>query len=217
MSNLTFNKIAGAGLATALAIIGLREITTGLFNVEAPEKPGYLIEATVEGGGDAPAADVLPDFGTVLPVADVKAGEGVFAKCQSCHNIANGGANGTGPNLWGIVGHKPGSHAGYAYSTAMTEFGAKQPVWDDLHLYEYLRAPQKYIPGTKMSFVGLKKSEDRVNLIAYLRAQGGTLPLPAPNPAAAAAPAAPAEGAAPADAAPAAGAPAAEAAPKPAA
>ena len=217
MSNLTFNKIAGAGLATALAIVGLREITTGLFNVEAPEKPGYLIEAVVEGGGEAAAADVLPDFGTVLPAADVKAGEAVFAKCQSCHNIANGGANGTGPNLWGIVGHKPGSHAGFAYSAGMTEFGAKQGVWDDVHLYEFLKAPQKYISGTKMSFVGLKKSEDRVNLIAYLRAQGGTLPLPAPNPAAGAAPAAPAEGAAPADAAPAAGAPAAEAAPKPAA
>jgi len=147
MSNLTFNKIAGAGLATALAIVGLREITTGLFNVEAPEKPGYLIEATVEGGGDAPVAEVIPDFGTVLPVADVKAGEAVFAKCQACHNIANGGANGTGPNLWAVVGMKPGVHAGFAYSTAMIEFGAKQPVWDDLHLYEYLRAPQKYIPG----------------------------------------------------------------------
>jgi cytochrome c len=214
MSNLTFNKIAGAGLATALAIVGLREVTTGLFSVEAPEKPGYLIEATVEGGGEAAAAEVLPDFGTVLPVADVKAGEAVFAKCQSCHNIANGGANGTGPNLWGVVGAKPGVHAGFAYSAALTEFGAKQPVWDDLHLYEFLRAPAKYISGTKMSFVGLKKSEDRVNLIAYLRAQGGTLPLPAPNPVAAAAPpeaAAPADAAAPAaGAAPAAAAPAAK-------
>lgn len=211
MSNLTFNKIAGAGLATALAIVGLREVSTGLFNVGAPEKPGYVIEATVEGGGEAAAAEVMPDFGTVIPVADIQAGQAVFAKCQSCHNVAQGGANGIGPNLWGIVGHKPGGHAGYAYSTAMTEFGAKQPVWDDLHLYEYLRAPQKYIPGTKMSFVGLKKSEDRVNIIAYLRAQGATLPLPAPNPAAAAPAEAPAEGAAPAAegaAAPAAGAPA---------
>lgn len=94
----------------------------------------------------------------------------------------------------------------------MTEFGSKQGVWDDVHLYEYLRAPQKYVPGTKMSFVGLKKSEDRVNLIAYLRAQGATLPLPAPNPVAAAPAASPAtaEGAAPAGAAeaPAAAAPA---------
>jgi cytochrome c len=221
MSNLSFNKIAGAGLATALAIVGLREVTTGLFSSEPPAKPGYLIEAATEGGEGAAAADVLPDFGTVIPAADPKAGEAVFAKCQSCHNAANGGANGTGPNLWGIVGHKPGSHAGFAYSAGMTEFGGKQGVWDDTHLYEFLKAPQKYISGTKMSFVGLKKSEDRINLIAYLRTQGGTLPMPAPNPAAAApavvpagaaaapagAAAAPAAGAAPA--APAGAAPAA--------
>jgi cytochrome c len=205
MSNLSFNKIAGAVLATALAIVGLREVTTGLFSSEAPAKPGYLIEATVEGGEGEAVADVMPDFGTVIPVADIKAGEAVFAKCQSCHNVANGGANGTGPNLWGIVGHKPGSHAGFAYSAAMTEFGTKQGVWDDTHLYEFLKAPQKYISGTKMSFVGLKKSEDRINMIAYLRAQGGTLPVPAPNPAAAVPAAAPA-GAAPTEAAPAAGA-----------
>jgi cytochrome c len=205
MSSLSFNKVAGAVLATALAIVGLREVTTGLFSSEAPAKPGYLIEATVEGGEGAAVADVMPDFGTVIPVADIKAGEAVFAKCQSCHNVANGGANGTGPNLWGIVGHKPGSHAGFAYSAAMTEFGTKQGVWDDTHLYEFLKAPQKYISGTKMSFVGLKKSEDRINMIAYLRAQGGTLPVPAPNPAAAVPAAAPA-GAAPTEAAPAAGA-----------
>jgi cytochrome c len=199
MSNLTFNKIAGAGLATALAIVGLREVTTGLFSAEAPAKPGYLIEATIEGGEGAAAVDVIPDFGTVIPVADLKAGEAVFAKCQSCHNVANGGANGTGPNLWGVVGQKPGSHAGFAYSAAMTDFGTKQAVWDDAHMYEFLKAPQKYISGTKMSFVGLKKSEDRVNMIAYLRAQGGTLPLPIANPAAAApAAAAPVAGAVPA-------------------
>ena len=81
----------------------------------------------------------------------------------------------------------------------MTDFGTKQAVWDDTQMYEFLKAPQKYISGTKMSFVGLKKSEDRVNMIAYLRAQGGTLPLPAPNPAAAApAAAAPVAGAVPA-------------------
>ena len=199
MSNLSFNKIAGAVLATALAIVGLREVTTGLFSAEAPAKPGYLIEATIEGGEGAAAVDVIPDFGTVIPVADLKAGEAVFAKCQSCHNVANGGANGTGPNLWGVVGQKPGSHAGFAYSAAMTDFGTKQAVWDDTQMYEFLKAPQKYISGTKMSFVGLKKSEDRVNMIAYLRAQGGTLPLPAPNPAAAApAAAAPVAGAVPA-------------------
>jgi cytochrome c len=94
----------------------------------------------------------------------------------------------------------PASHGGFAYSAGMTEFGGKQPIWDYEHISEFITGPQKYISGTKMTFVGLKKREDRINVIAYLRSQGGTLPVPAPNPAAAAAPAAaaPAAGAAPA-------------------
>ncbi|MGA0605574.1 c-type cytochrome [Phenylobacterium sp. VNQ135] len=199
MSDLTFNKVAGAVLATGLAIVGLRELSKGVFEPHAPEKMGYLVEVaeTTEGGA---AADAPIDWGTVLPTADVAAGEATFAKCKSCHSIEQGGPNGTGPDLWGVVGRKPGTHGGFAYSPAMTEFGGKQPVWDDEHLSEFLKGPQKYIAGTKMTFVGLKKAEDRINLIAYLRSQGGTLPVPAPNPAAAAAPAdaaaAPAEGAA---------------------
>lgn len=202
MSDLTFNKVAGAVLATGLAIVGLRELSAGVFAPHPPEKMGYLIEVAEETGGAAGEADAPIDWGTVLPTADVAAGEAAFAKCQSCHNVAQGGANGTGPNLWGVVGAKPGAHPGFAYSPGMTEFAAKQPVWDYEHLNEFLKAPQKYIAGTKMTFVGLKKPEDRINMIAYLRAQGGTLPIPAPNPAATATPAAtapegvPAEGAA---------------------
>ncbi|CAN7193219.1 cytochrome c family protein [Phenylobacterium sp. LjRoot219] len=190
MSDLTFNKVAGAVLATGLAIFGLRELSSGIFGHEKVEKPGFAVEVAAETGGDAAAAEVPPDWGTVLPTADVAAGQAVFAKCQSCHNITNGGANGTGPNLWGVVGHKPGSHAGFAYSPAMEAFAAKQPIWDYEHVYEFVKNPQKYMPGTKMTFVGLKKQEDRINLIAYLHAQGSTLPIPAPNPAAATAPAA---------------------------
>ena len=212
MSDLNFNKIAGAVLATGLAVVGLRELSTSVFATHEMEKPGYAIEVAEAGGEGGAAVEAPIDWGTVLPAADVKAGEAVFAKCKSCHTIDNGGANGTGPNLWGVIGRKPGSHAGFAYSAGMVEHGGKVGTWQYEDISGFLAAPQKYISGTKMSFVGLKKSEDRINLIAYLHAQGGTIPFPAPNPAAAA-PAAPAEGAeaAPADAAaaPAAGAPAA--------
>jgi cytochrome c len=198
MSDLNFNKVAGAVLATGLAIVGLRELSSGVFSQEKVEKPGYLVEVAEETGGGAAAADVPPDWGTVLPTADVAAGEAIFAKCKSCHSIEQGGPNGTGPDLWGVVGRKPGSHGGFAYSPAMTDFGAKQPIWDYEHIYEFVKSPQKYINGTKMTFVGLKKPEDRINLIAYLHSQGSSLPIPAPNPAAAAAAAAPAPSA-PAD------------------
>jgi cytochrome c len=196
MSDLTFNKIAGAVLATGLAIVGLKELSAGIFSPgEPPEKPGYAIEVKEEVAGGAAAPEAPIDWGTVLPAADVKAGEMVFAKCRSCHTDENGGPNGTGPNLWGLEGRKPGSHPGFAYSAAMKEFGAKQPVWDFEHISEFIKEPQKHLPGTKMTFVGLKKPEDRINVIAYLHTMGGTLPFPAPNPAAAAAPV---EGAAPA-------------------
>lgn len=196
MSDLTFNKIAGAVLATGLAIVGLRELSAGVFTPEHPAKAGYVVEVAEEGGDGAAAVETLPDWGTVLPTADVAAGEAVFAKCKSCHVADASNANGTGPGLHAVVGRKPGAHPGFAYSAGLTEFAGKQPVWDYDHLYEFLKAPQKYIPGTKMTFVGLKKSEDRVAVIAYLKAQGGTLPVPAPDPSRAPGAAAAAAGAA---------------------
>lgn len=185
MSDLTFNKIAGAVLATGLAIVGLRELSSGVFTTEKAEKPGYAIEVVEEAAG-GPVAEAPIDWGTVLPTADVAAGEAVFAKCKSCHTLDNGGANGTGPNQWGIVGRKPGSHPGFAYSAAMTDYGAKNPVWDFERLSAFITNPAKDVPGTKMGFVGLKKSEDRINLLAYLHTKGATIGFPAPNPAAAA-------------------------------
>ena len=107
-----------------------------------------------------------------------------------------------------MVGRAPASHPGFAYSDGMKAFAAKQPIWDYEHIYEFIKGPQAYVNGTKMTFVGLKQPQDRINVIAYLHAQGSTLPIPPPNPAAAAAPAA-------AGAAPAAGAPAAAGKPAP--
>jgi len=198
MSDLTFNKVAGAVLATGLVILGLRVISTGVFSPEPVTKPGYAVAVVEDAGGGAAAPELPIDWGTVLPTADVAAGQTVFAKCQACHNAAPGGPNAIGPNLNGVIGRKPGSHPGFAYSPAMTAFGAKQPVWDYDHISEFIKGPQKDVPGTKMTFVGLKKPEDRINLIAYLHSKGSTLPIPAPNPAAAT----PAAGAAPTAATP---------------
>ncbi len=200
MSDLSGNKIIGAALATALVIAGLGVGVPMLFPKAPPAKPGDVVAITAEAGGGAAAeVDTPPDWGTVLKTADVAAGEAKTSACKSCHMFDASGANNIGPGLYGVVGRKPGSHAGFAYSAGMTAFSGKQPVWDYQHIYEFLKGPQAYIDGTKMTYQGMKASQDRINVIAYLHTLGSSLPIPAPNPAAAApAAAAPAAGAAPA-------------------
>jgi len=219
MSDLRMNKIFGAVLATGLVILGLRQVSELVYATPEVEKPGYAIEVQEASTEAAPVADVPPDWGTVLPTADVAAGQTVSTKCASCHSFVEGGPDMTGPDLYSVIGRKPGSKAGFPYSPAMVDFGSKNPGgWDYDHLYEFLAKPQGYLNGTKMTFVGLKKPEERIALIAWLRQQSeNPAPIPAPKPAAAAE-AAPAEGgetatAAPAEGAAAAGAPGAPATP----
>jgi len=183
VSDLTFNKIAGAVLATGLAVFLLREVSDVVFHQEPPEEPGYAIEVALpdEGGGAAEEAPI--DWGTVLPAADIEAGKKVAAKCVSCHTFEAGGANGTGPALFGVIGRKPGAHGGFAFSDAMVEYGAANPSWTHERLGHFLASPKKEVSGTKMTFVGLKKPEDRIAIIAYLQSLGSTLAIPAPNPA----------------------------------
>jgi cytochrome c len=201
--DLQVNKILGAVLATGLVIMGVRIGSEMLFHREAPEKPGYAIEvAETEAAGGAAAVEVLPDWGTVLASADVAAGEKTFTtKCTSCHNDKEGGPNAIGPNLWGVVGRPVASHGGFAYSDAMKAHVADAPAWSYDALFHFLGAPGKVVKGTKMTFAGVKKPEERINLIAYLHTQGSTgYAVPAPDPSRAPG-AAPAAGAATAPAA----------------
>lgn len=185
------NTIAGWVLAGGIVALGL-SIGSGMyFHGEAPEKEGFAVVAEETGAAGGVAA--VP-IATLLATADIAKGEAVFKKCTACHSIAQGGANGIGPNLWASMGKPHGHVAGFAYSDALKSIPGN---WDWEGMDKWLANPKKYAPGTKMTFAGLGNPEERANLILYLNAQGSNLPLPAPPAAdpAAAAPAAAADAA----------------------
>jgi cytochrome c len=101
-----------------------------------------------------------------LPEGDVKRGEALFkGRAAQCHTGTKGGQNGVGPNLFGLVGRMSGTIEGYSYSKANID---SNTLWTEEALDVYLENPKKFMPGTKMSFAGLKKPQERADLIAYL-------------------------------------------------
>jgi len=185
MSGLGFNKVAGAVLATGLAVLGLREISRIVYQQEAPERAGYRIEAAEAAlaSTGAAAPELAPDWGTVLAAADTSAGAASSRKCVSCHTFENGGANGIGPNLWAVVNRAVAGVAGYDYSPAMRAHAGEAPSWTYDELDGFLRAPSRHVAGTKMTFVGVRQQAERINLIAYLRTVAAApAPIPASDP-----------------------------------
>lgn len=184
-----FNTTAGWVLFSGIVALGLASLSGRIFHAdkaERPEKMGYEIAGVVHTGGKDGAAAAEP-FEALLAKADPAKGEASFKKCMSCHTINSGGANGIGPNLYGIVGDaKAEGRGGFAFSDALKSKGGK---WDWASLNEWLTSPKAYAPGTKMSFAGLPDGQERANVLVYLNSQGTNMALP-PVPAAAAAPAA---------------------------
>jgi cytochrome c len=216
------NMGVGALLGTVFVLMTVSIASEGIFHSEAPEKEGFAIvaeEPTAEAGAAGGEEAKSEPIGPLLAKADAAAGEAVFKKCASCHTVDKGGPNKVGPNLWGVVNRPVASHAGFSYSAGMQTFAeGGKVVWDYDHLSYFLEAPKKHVPGTAMGFAGIKKADERANLIAWLREQADS-PAPLPEPGATgsteAAPA-PAEGGQAATPTPAEGGQAAAPAPAPA-
>jgi cytochrome c len=170
MDSFQLNKLAGAFLGTVFILMSVGIVSDALFDSPAPEKPGFLIEAAeaavpADGAGEPAKAELISPL---LAAADPAAGEVIFKKCAACHTPAKGGANKVGPNLWGIVGRPVAAHEGFSYSAALKGF-AEGGAWDYEKLASFITAPKAYVKGTAMGFAGLKKPDERANLIAYLR------------------------------------------------
>ncbi len=205
--SLEFNKVSGAILGSLVFAMGVGFVADLIFHVEAPETPGFEVAVAEDAPADAGAAEepTVAPIAVRLASADASAGESLTRACAACHDFSSANANKVGPGLWDIVNRTPGTHADFSYSAALTEFG-QENVWDYEHLDEFLANPKAYVPGTKMAYAGMRKPEDRADLIAYMRTLSDN---PAELPVAeAAAPAEEAPAEAPAEEAPAEEAPA---------
>ncbi len=167
MDTMTLTKVTAAICGAFLVLLLGKWAAEALYHVEGHGEAAYVIETESDDAAHEEVAEV--SFEDMMAEADVGKGAKVFKKCTACHKIEEG-VNSTGPSLFGVVGRPVASVAGFGYSATMTDKGGD---WTTEALDIFLTKPSADIPGTKMSFAGLKKQGDRVNLIAYLESLGG--------------------------------------------
>jgi cytochrome c len=155
-----------ASLFFAFIIVVLVAIVANIFyRTKISHKRGFFIEFTDNGKPIIKEPEKIPDLNELLASADFSRGEKIFKKCSSCHNINQGEGAKVGPNLYGVIARKKASALGFAYSEALI---AKGGVWSKEEINQFITKPKNYIAGTKMAFAGLKKPQDRADVILYL-------------------------------------------------
>jgi len=177
MDSFEWNKVAAAILVGLLLFMGVNMFTESVFPEHEVEIAGGEHSADA---GEGPATEIPEPEANIMALivdANISAGERSFRKCQACHTGNEGGDNRVGPNLYGVVGADIATHPGYSYSGTLTGLEGN---WTYEKLNEFLASPMDYAPGTKMTFAGLKKADERANVIAYLRLQSAN-PLPLPE------------------------------------
>lgn len=175
-------KLGASLLICAWLIYGANFIGNTLVSVEPHEAMAAGGEQAAD-EGEKPLTDKQLtkmeeelDVSALMGAADPAAGEKVFGKCKACHSAEKGGPNKVGPDLWNVVGRDKASVEGFSYSDALSGLGG---AWTYEDLFAYLKSPKDFAPGNKMTFGGLKKPEDRADVISYLREQSDS-PKPLP-------------------------------------
>ncbi|MCD8496977.1 MAG: cytochrome c family protein [Alphaproteobacteria bacterium] len=169
---MEFNKIFAAVLIAGIIAMFSGFIAKNIIHSHEMEEDAVAIAGIEGASGGGPAKAAMPEpVLHLIATADVAQGEKLSKVCAACHSFDNGGPNGVGPNLWGIVGAKKAHLDGFAYSDGLAGMGGN---WDYASLNKFLWKPKAYVDGTKMNFIGLKKPEDRAAVIAWLRTKAGS-------------------------------------------
>lgn len=179
MSSLEVNKAFAAVLTAGIAFMGFGEIGKMVVHPHQLSETAIRVDVPeAAAAAAAPAAPVLEPIAPLLASADVAAGQAVFARqCAACHSVNQGGRNGTGPNLWAIMGAGHAHAQGFGYSAALQAKAAEPWDWENMNAW--LANPRAAIPGNRMSFAGIARAQDRANVIAFLRTLD-TTPKPLP-------------------------------------
>ncbi|ASM73563.1 MULTISPECIES: c-type cytochrome [Roseobacteraceae] len=159
---MTITKVAGALCGALLILLLGKWAAEGMYHAQSHGEAAYVIEVADSGEDSAPVEEV--NFDELMAVADVESGAKVFRKCSACHKLD--GTNGTGPHLDGVVGREIASIGEFSYSGALTELPGD---WTPEELSHFIENPRGYAPGTAMGFAGLKKPQDRADVIAYMQ------------------------------------------------
>ncbi len=181
MNSSEINKIAGGILGTLLFLQVVYLASNAIFSHPTPAKPA---DTSAAGEGSKPAAAAAPapteQLAAYMGKADAKKGEDDAKVCQMCHNLAKGGGVILGPPLYGVVGRARGSVPGFEYSDAMK---AKGGTWVPQEIFTFIKDPQAFVPGTKMTFSGEPDPQKRADIVAYLDTlSDNPVPLPKPAP-----------------------------------
>lgn len=198
MNSMEVNKAFAAILTAGIAFMVAGQVGKILVHPDRLHESAISVGEPAPSASQAPATPTLPPIGPLLANANVETGQGVAQRlCAACHSFNEGGRNGVGPNLYGIIGAKHAHIDGFNYSGALK---GKEGPWTYDEMNAWLHKPAQYAPGTRMAFAGISNDQQRADVIAYLRSISPNAPPlpPATAPAAAPAPAAPTPAAAPA-------------------
>jgi cytochrome c len=179
MSSFELNKIAAAILLAGIIAMVASFIAGELVKPKPLAQPAYVVagaehKPAAAAGGGAPQEAAIEPIGPLLAKANPAEGEKIAKQCAACHTFDKGGPNRVGPNLYGVIGAPHAHVEGFQFSKVMESMHNK--TWDYEELNKFLTNPKAYAPGTKMTFAGLRKPEQRADVIAFLRTKNDSPP-----------------------------------------